>query len=268
VIDHVAIRVGDLDEARAFYSLALALLDGPGISEGDRFIEWNDFSIAQATNERPLTRRLHIGFQAADRVQVDAWWQTLRDAGHSDLGAPGPRPEYTPAYYGAFIADPAGNSIEAVHKQPRRTDGTTIDHVWLRVRNLQASTRFYTAVAPTVGYQVRTRQADRTTLFQADAAIISLVPGQPTENVHIAFAAHDAVTVDAFHQAGLTAGYTSLGPPGERPEYHPGYYAAYLADPDLNNIEAVHHNHGNEIDVSRQLDDNNVEAVFHDRPAA
>ncbi len=49
------------------------------------------------------------------------------------------------------------------------------------------------------------------------------------------------MTVEAFHRAGIQAGYTSLGEPAERPEYHPGYYGAYLADPDLNNIEAVHH---------------------------
>jgi hypothetical protein len=49
------------------------------------------------------------------------------------------------------------------------------------------------------------------------------------------------VTVDAFHRAGLGAGYTSLGDPGERPEYHAGYYGAFLADPDGNNIEAVFH---------------------------
>jgi catechol 2,3-dioxygenase-like lactoylglutathione lyase family enzyme len=240
MIDHVGICVADREAATAFYRLALQLLDGPDPLDSPDYVEWEDFAIAQATHERPLTRRLHIGFQAHDRAQVDRWWRAMRDAGHPDLGPPGPRPQYTPTYYGAFIADPAGNSIEAVHKQPPRTDGTTIDHLWLRVSDLGVSTRFYETIAPSVGYQVRTRP-ERTTIFRQHAAIFSLVPGDPTENLHLAFNAPDTATVNAFHQAGLQAGYTSLGEPGERPQYHPGYYAAYLQDPDHHNIEAVHH---------------------------
>lgn len=241
MIDHVTIRLPDLTVARAFYTRALRLLDRAPSFESDEFVEWEDFGVAEATTDRPVTRRLHIGFQAHDRAQVDRWWQAMRDAGHPDLGAPGPRPEYTPSYYGAFIADPAGNSIEAVHHKPRRTDGTTIDHLWLRVRDLEAATRFYQTVAPTVGYQVRARRPNRTTIFKDEAASFSLVPGNPTKNLHLAFNAPDTATVDAFHAAGTQAGYTSLGKPGERPEYHAGYYGAYLADPDGHNIEAVHH---------------------------
>ena len=241
MIDHITIRLPDLAAARAFYTLALRLLDRSPSFESDEFVEWEDFGVAEATSDRPVTRGLHIGFQAKDRSQIDHWWQAMRDAGHPDLGAPGPRPEYTPTYYGAFVADPAGNSIEALHHKPRRTDGTTIDHLWLRVRDLGASTRFYQTVAPIVGYQVRARRPDRTTMFKDEDASFSLVPGDPTENLHLAFDAPDTATVDAFHEAGVRAGYTSLGEPGERPEYHAGYYGAYLADPDGHNIEAVHH---------------------------
>jgi catechol 2,3-dioxygenase-like lactoylglutathione lyase family enzyme len=241
VIDHVGISVADRETARAFYGLALELLDGPSPTESDAYVEWNDFAIAQATDERPVTTRLHIAFQAPDRDQVDAWWQAMRKAGHPDLGAPGPRPQYTPSYYGAFIADPAGNSIEAVHKQPPRSNGTIIDHLWIRVRDLAVSTRFYETIAPTVGYQVRTRP-ERTTVCREDAAIFSLVPGDPTQNLHLAFNAPDTSTVQAFHQAGINAGCTSLGQPGERPHYHPGYYASYLQDPDGHNVEVVNHN--------------------------
>jgi len=240
VIDHVGISVADRETARAFYSLALELLDGPSRSDSDDYVEWEDFAIAQATDERPITTGLHIAFQATDRAQVDAWWQAMRQAGHPDLGSPGPRPQYTPTYYGAFVADPAGNSVEAVHNQPPRTDGTIIDHLWVRVSDIAVSTRFYETIAPTVGYRARTRP-DRTTIFREDAATFSLVPGDPTENLHLAFNARDKSTVDAFHHAGTQAGFTSLGEPGERPHYHPGYYAAYLQDPDHNNIEAVHH---------------------------
>lgn len=128
MIDHVTIRVADLDLAHDFYERALRLLDRPQTGEADRGFEWNDFSIVAATTERSPTRRLHIGFGARDRDQVDDWWQAMRDAGDPDLGGPGPRPYYTPTYYGAFVADPAGNSIEALHHDHLRTDGCTIDH--------------------------------------------------------------------------------------------------------------------------------------------
>jgi catechol 2,3-dioxygenase-like lactoylglutathione lyase family enzyme len=58
----------------------------------------------------------------------------------------------------------------------------------------------------------------------------------------MAFPAHDDATVDAFHRAATQAGYPDNGPPGERRRYHPGYYAAYVLDPDGNNIEVVNHN--------------------------
>ena len=241
VIDHVGIRLPDLVAARAFYDLALRHVDGPTPTEAGGFREWNDFSIGEATPDRPVTRRLHIGFGAGERSQVDHWWQAMREAGYASLGSPGPRPEYSPTYYGAFIADPVGNSIEAVHGgNPPRTDGTTIDHLWLRVRDLAASSLFYETIAPTVGYEV-TRRTDRTRIHKDGSASFSLVAGDPTENLHLAFAAPDAATVEAFHRAGIEAGFGSLGLPGERPEYHPGYYGAYLADPDGNNLEAVFH---------------------------
>lgn len=64
--------------------------------------------------------------------------------------------------------------------------------------------------------------------------------GSLTGRVHLAFQASDRATVEKFHAAGLAASATDSGAPGERP-YHPGYYAAFLLDPDGNHIEAVHH---------------------------
>ena len=65
--------------------------------------------------------------------------------------------------------------------------------------------------------------------------------GKPTADVHVAFHAEDSERVDAFHKAGMGAGGRDNGAPGLRPHYHPGYYAAYLLDPDGNNVEAVCH---------------------------
>ena len=64
--------------------------------------------------------------------------------------------------------------------------------------------------------------------------------GEPATHIHLAFLARDRETVERFHRAGLAAGGRDNGGPGERP-YHPGYFAAFLWDPDGNNIEAVYH---------------------------
>jgi catechol 2,3-dioxygenase-like lactoylglutathione lyase family enzyme len=68
------------------------------------------------------------------------------------------------------------------------------------------------------------------------------VAGRPTENLHVAFPATENAAVDAFHRAAIEAGHRDNGAPGERPRYHPGYYGAYVLDPDGNNIELVNHN--------------------------
>jgi catechol 2,3-dioxygenase-like lactoylglutathione lyase family enzyme len=239
VIDHVTIRVPDIDEARRFYSATFKLLGFTGDeTKGGGFVEWNDFSIARASAERAATRHLHLGLRADSSSVVDAWWQALTADGYRSDGAPGPRPEYGPDYYGAFVLDPAGNSAEAVHNGPRRHPGV-IDHLWLRVGSLEAASRFYETICPAVEHDVE-RLADRTQI-RGSGATFSLVEGIPTANLHLAFEAADKQTVDSFHRAGIDAGYRSNGAPGERPEYHHGYYGGYLADPDSNNIEAVLH---------------------------
>ena len=239
MIDHVTIRVPHLDEGRRFYGQVFELL---GLAQapvaGGGFVEWGDFSISQETPDRPATRRLHLGFSAGSRQVVDGWWSALTDAGYESDGAPGPRPAYGPDYYGAFVLDAAGNSVEAVTDGPRRQPGT-IDHLWLRTRSLAAATRFYETVCPAVEHTVECH--DGRTQIRGSGATFSLVEGPPTTNLHLAFGAPDRQTVAAFHRAGVQAGYRSNGEPGERPEYHPGYYAAFLTDPDGNNIEAVFH---------------------------
>jgi catechol 2,3-dioxygenase-like lactoylglutathione lyase family enzyme len=78
--------------------------------------------------------------------------------------------------------------------------------------------------------------------FAGPDGSFSIVHGEPTKNAHIAFGATDNATVDAFHRAALAAGYRDNGRPGERPVYHPGYYGAFVLDPDGNNVEVVNHN--------------------------
>jgi catechol 2,3-dioxygenase-like lactoylglutathione lyase family enzyme len=78
--------------------------------------------------------------------------------------------------------------------------------------------------------------------FYADELYVDVADGEVTR-VHLAFQAPDKETVQAFHKAALAAGGRDNGAPGER-SYHPGYYAAFVLDPDGNNIEAVYHGPG------------------------
>jgi len=248
MIDHVTIRVPDLAVGRRFYGLALELLGhGDLAGEGGGFVEWHDFSIAEAKPGEESTSRLHIAFRASSRSAVDEWWAAMTEAGHPSDGAAGLRPLYGPEYYGAFVTDPNGNSVEAVHGVPREGDGV-LDHVWIRVRDLDESMRFYETIAPIVGIHVTRVPAgdakelpERARIGGEGGASISVLEGEQTSRVHLAFAAPDRETVAVFHRVGMSAGFASLGEPGERPEYHPGYYAAYLRDPDGHNMEAVFH---------------------------
>jgi catechol 2,3-dioxygenase-like lactoylglutathione lyase family enzyme len=115
--------------------------------------------------------------------------------------------------------------------------GRLIDHVHLRVRDLQASKRFYRAALTAVGLADAIQESDHH--FSADELWIDAAD-EATSKVHLAFQAASPEVVRRFHAAALSAGGTDHGAPGERP-YHPGYYAAFVLDPDGNNIEAVFH---------------------------
>lgn len=241
MFDHVTIRVADRAGSERFYELVLSALGIKMTSSGEGYAEWDDFSLAEATGTRPVTRRLHIGFTAPTRAHVDAFWRAGRAAGYRDDGEPGPRPQYTPDYYGGFLLDPDGNSAEAVHHESVRRDAA-IDHLWIRVRDVAASKRFYEAAGVHAGFRLGSDSPERAQ-FRGAGGSFSVVAGeQPTENVHLAFGAGDGATVRRFHRALVDAGYRDEGPPGERAVYHPGYYGAYVLDPDGNNVETVHHN--------------------------
>lgn len=120
--------------------------------------------------------------------------------------------------------------------------GRLIDHIQLIVRDLGASRRFYEAVFQVLEIPIG---GSTDSYFWADELFVSSADseaalGDLTGRHHLAFQARDPAMVAAFHQAGLKAGGKDNGAPGERP-YHPGYFAAFLLDPDGNNIEAVYH---------------------------
>ena len=191
--DHVTLRATDLDASATFYDTVLRTLGVERSHTAGWLVEYDQFSLSPANEDKPATRGLHIGFTAPTREHVHALWQAGVDAGYRDDGEPGLRPEYGPDYYGGFLLDPDGNSAEAVHHD-RGAGGS-----------------------------------------------FSVVSGTPTEKLHMAFLGADRAAVEAFHRTAVGAGYRDNGAPGERPEYHPGYYGAFVLDPDGNNVEVVYH---------------------------
>lgn len=120
--------------------------------------------------------------------------------------------------------------------------GRLIDHVHLVVADFDASRRFYTAVLEVLDVPLGKSGED---YLSSDELFVSskdskTAAGRLTGRHHLAFQARDRETVEAFHKAAVAAGGRDNGAPGERP-YHPGYYAAFVLDPDGNNIEAVFH---------------------------
>lgn len=113
--------------------------------------------------------------------------------------------------------------------------GRLFDHVHLVVTDLEASKRFYRAVLLSLG---RDLSGEGDGYFFADELFVT--PGDNLSHVHLAFQTASREDVHRFHEAALAAGGSDNGGPGER-HYHPGYYAAFVLDPDGNNIEAVHH---------------------------
>jgi catechol 2,3-dioxygenase-like lactoylglutathione lyase family enzyme len=238
VFDHVLIRVSDREASRRFYTTVL----GEPSYAGPGFDEWGDFAVTQTSDGNPVTRHLHVAFAAPSREEVDAFWQRGVDAGYRSDGEPGLRPQYDPNYYGAFLLDPDGNSVEECWGF-RKGGDSPIDHLWIGVRDLAASRRFWETVAAALGLGVSEPREQRLHVYAQGRSFALVADGRPpTEDVHVAFPVSTDEAVMEFHRAATAAGYRDNGGPGERPQYHPGYFAAFVLDPDGNNIEAVNHN--------------------------
>jgi catechol 2,3-dioxygenase-like lactoylglutathione lyase family enzyme len=112
-----------------------------------------------------------------------------------------------------------------------------IDHVTIRVSDFEASKAFYSCILAPLGLEPH----DAAPFAEWGDFSIAADYKPVAQNVHIAFPAKSREEVDAFYRAAMEAGYRDNGPPGERPEYHKGYYGAFVLDPDGNNVEAVFH---------------------------
>ncbi|TFH51891.1 VOC family protein [Actinomyces viscosus] len=128
-----------------------------------------------------------------------------------------------------------------------------IDHISVSVSDPVASKAFYEAALAPLGYRVVMEFAPFVGLGapapgapedDSVRADLWLAPAEKPTPCHVAVTASSTAQVDAFHEAALAAGGTDNGGPGERPHYHPGYYGAFVLDPDGNNLEAVFHGTG------------------------
>lgn len=194
MFDRVTVRVSDLEAGRRFYETLL----------GE---DWGNFAIAPASEP---TRHLHVAFIAGSRDEVDAFWRRGLDAGYESDGEPGLRPQYDTDYYGAFLLDPDGNSIESVYHGRVRSGEGIIDHLWIGVRDLAASHRFWKTVTASLGLRFTSELPERFHLAARGRSFANVADGRPpSENVHLAFPI---------------------------PADEPGFTAV---DPDGNTIEAV-----------------------------
>jgi len=119
-----------------------------------------------------------------------------------------------------------------------------IDHIGLNVSDFDRSKAFYEKALAPLGITLQ-MQFGRGAGFGVEGKPFFWIREQePVGQAHVAFHCEDHAFVDRFHQAALAAGGTDNGAPGLRPHYHPNYYAAFVLDPDSNNVEAVCHNPG------------------------
>jgi catechol 2,3-dioxygenase-like lactoylglutathione lyase family enzyme len=243
MFDHITLRVSDLTAATPAFTKLFDELEIEQTTRTPSFSVWGNFALTQTDEQHPIARRVHIAFVAPTRGHVDRFGEAGINAGFAADGPAGPRPEYAEDYYAASLKDHAGNSFEAVHRQGQRPSGN-IDHIVVRVSAVAASTAFYSTIGGAAGLAIRGQTTDRAAFSVGTShSSLFLFAGEPTQNTHIAFSGDDD-NVRRFYADAIAAGYPGNGEPGERPRYHEGYYAAYILDPDGNNIEVVnHHRH-------------------------
>jgi catechol 2,3-dioxygenase-like lactoylglutathione lyase family enzyme len=152
---------------------------------------------------------------------------------------------------------PAAKKRSPPRKPSSPPVSSILDHVTVSVRDYARSKAFYVAALAPLGIGVVMEWATfagfgagkKPAFWIGEAQVRPDSYWRPEHRagvspVHLAFLAPDRAAVDAFHAAALAAGGVDHGAPGLRPDYHPGYYGAFVIDPDGNNVEAVHHTFG------------------------
>jgi uncharacterized protein len=243
----VEIGVVDTARARAFYSELFGWRLEPGPSG-------NGYRISTPT----IPGGMHGDDEEAgplvyfDVADLEGAMARVRELGGQaealQSRADGPRE----VFFGRFaLCHDAQGSPFGLHQPPAAEDRgaiepavrrPTIDHVTLRAGDLAASRRFYEAALAPLGFGLEFERDGLLAFGSGESGRLIIYAGErPVVGFHVAFSAPGQKAVDRFHAEALEAGGRDNGAPGPRPEYHRGYYGAYVFDPDGNNVEAVHH---------------------------
>ncbi len=253
----VVLGYNDFARACAFYDAALAPLGLLRVVERDDSVAYGGRGADPAAWLLPPFNGLpaswgngtHVAFLAGSREAVEAFHRAGLAAGGSDEGAPGLRVHYADDYYAAYLRDPDGNKLQAVHylgQDPAEAAGEAFSHITLGCNDLERARAFYDPVMAALGLA---RVIDEQDLSYGYGAAGSRLPwvyahrpfdGRPAtwaNGFQVNWRADSRAQVEAFHAAGLAGGGRDEGAPGLR-RYAPGYYAAYLRDPDGNKLHA------------------------------
>src|SRR5882757_7789608 len=198
MFDHITLRVADLAAATGAFKAVFDELEIEQTTSTPSFSVWGNFALTQTDEQHPIAERVHVALIAPSTAHVDRFAQVGIDAGFADDGPAGPRPDYADDYYAAFLKDTAGNSFEAVHRDGERPAGN-IDHVAIRVSDIEASATFYSTIGNAAGLAIRQQTADRAafSVGASDGSFL-VIAGEPTRNVHVAFSGEDH-DVRRFH---------------------------------------------------------------------
>ncbi len=258
---HITFGTNDRPRAEAFYAAVLPALGLKLVESAEAF-----FAYARDEKSRPTleinppfdglpatwSNGFHVALLARDEAAVQAFHAAALAAGGGDEGAPGLRPDYAPDYYAAYVRDPDGNKLQAVHYLEGREAGPcgdVISHVTIGSNDLERSRGFYEEMLAALGLErllAEETPGEDFAFGQAGTQLPILYLQKPFDGrpatwgngTHVSFDAQTRQAVRAFHEKALALGGSDDGPPGLRPHYHGDYYAAYVRDPEGNKLQA------------------------------
>lgn len=268
MLSHFTLGSNNLTRAQQFYTPVMAVLGQSLLESSDEycyrhyglsFDSYPHLFVCLPINELPATwsNGFHIAFHAQTTTAVDAFHAAAIANGGSDDGPPGLRTHYNDDYYAAYVRDPDGNKLQAVHYQNGRDPGHTgdvVSHITLGVHEFERDRAFYSDILGEIGYVERpdqsgTHDGSQDTAFGFEDGDLPLVyiqspfDGRPAtwgNGIHTAFHAPSRHAVDRFHALALQHGGVCEGPPGLRPHYSANYYGAYVRDLVGNKLQAVY----------------------------
>jgi len=258
---HFTLGTNDRPRAEAFYAAVMPLLGLKLVKSVEAFFAYGAdeqappwLVINPPFDALPATwsNGFHIALRAKDEAAVRGFHAAALAAGGRDEGPPGLRAAYAADYFAAYVRDPDGNKLQAVHYRDGRRAGPcgdVVSHITLGSNDLERSTAFYEGLLAVLGIE---RQPGEETpgedlAFGLAGMQLPIVfiqepfDGRPAtwgNGAQVSFDASSRADVRAFHEAALSLGGSDEGEPGLRPRYHAAYFAAYVRDPDGNKLQA------------------------------